>query len=677
MAKQKKGFFSKIGENVKGFFRTVSYMSDPDAWLRQFFYGRDSASSVAVNEKTALAYTVFWACIKVISESFASTPIILYEQKDNISSKAKNHPQYNLLHSQPNPEMTAYQFKEMLMGQLLIYGNIFINIVRDSSGYVKELWPLLSWKMRVRRDIVTQQKIYQYTLPNNEMIILNPKNILHITGIMFDGIQGEHPILYSREAIGLGLAAEEYGNRFFANDARPGGIIEVPGRLSAEASARLRISWENAHKDLENKHRVAILEEGTKFKEVGLSPELAQFLETRKFQISEIARFFRIPPHLIGDLDKATFSNIEQQSIEFTKYTMLPHFVKWEQAFNINLLTPADQKLYYYEFMMDGLLRGDIDSRYKAYRIAREIGVMNSDEIRKKENMNPIEDGTGQIYYVPSNWMKLGLDASTQPQAQPTIRSLEKKENKKKTIDEIRSAKNRYQLMNSYREIYRDIMQRLIMKETKDLRQIVQTAFGRRDLTNLNLELEKYYSQNGIYQKQRLIPIYNSIKNGVEDILRDEIDSSKSIKQELSDYVDTYSDSFLNRYNSINKTRLNSIITKSINNNIDIVDSFDEEFDNWEKSKADTQTQIEVNRSSNAFAKKIYSLSGILRLMWMNFGSKTCPFCNELNGKIINIKDNFALSGSVLESDIGNMEVYRNTSHPPIHTGCVCQITSA
>lgn len=207
----------------------------------------------------------------------------------------------------------------------------------------------------------------------------------------------------AREAIGMALATEEYGARFFGNGAKPGGVLEHPGKLSKEAQDRLRTSWNEMHQGLSKQHRIAILEEGMSYKQIGIPPEDAQFLETRKFQLNEIARIFRIPPHLVGDLERATFSNVEQQSIDFVVHTIRPWLVRWEQAIKLKLFTPTERRRFFAEFVADGLLRGDIKSRYEAYAIGRQNGWLSADDIRELENMNPLPDDTGKVYLVPLN----------------------------------------------------------------------------------------------------------------------------------------------------------------------------------------------------------------------------------------------------------------------------------
>jgi HK97 family phage portal protein len=235
-------------------------------------------------------------------------------------------------------------------------------------------------------------------------------------GLGSNGVTGFSPIAVARQAIGLAIASQEYGARLFKNDTRPGGVLEHPQKLSEPAYKRLRESIENQHQGLSNAHRMMILEEGMKWSQVGINPDEAQFLESRKFSVTEIARMFNLPPHFLRDLERATFSNIEQQAIEFVVYTLRPWVVRFEQRLKIELLSPQDRVTHFIKFNVDGLLRGDIQTRYNAYHVAKQDGWLNADEIRELEDMNPIPNGKGEAYWQPVNMGEVGKIPAPQPQ---------------------------------------------------------------------------------------------------------------------------------------------------------------------------------------------------------------------------------------------------------------------
>jgi len=368
-----------------------------------FFFGSTS-SGKTVNELTAMQTTAVYACVRILAETIASLPLHTYKYTASGKEKTTSHQLYYLLHDEPNPEMTSFVFRETLMSHLLLWGNAYAQIIRDGRGKVLTLYPLLPDRMTVDRTS-SGQLYYEYR-KDTGYVILRPEDVLHIPGLGFDGLIGHSPIAMAKNAIGMAIATEEYGAKFFANGANPGGVLEHPGVV--KDPARIRDSWNAVYQGSGNAHRVAVLEEGMKFQPIGIPPEQAQFLETRKFQINEIARIFRIPPHMIGDLEKSSFSNIEQQSLEFVKYTLDPWVVRWEQAMQRALFSPGEKKDYFIKFNVDGLLRGDYQSRMNGYAVGRQNGWMSSNDIRELENLNRIpEELGGDLYLVNGNMTKL------------------------------------------------------------------------------------------------------------------------------------------------------------------------------------------------------------------------------------------------------------------------------
>lgn len=374
-----------------------------------FLFGPTSAGKI-VDERTSLTQTAVYACVRILSESIGSIPLHVYSYKeDGGKEKDRNHPLYRLLHDEPNKEMTSFIFRETMMCHLLLWGNAYAQIVRNGRNQVIALYPLKPSKVEVNRNSSGElEYIYQKERDEYgriEKIRLRKEEVLHIPGLGFDGLVGYSPIAMAKNAIGMALATEEYGATFFSNGANPGGILEHPGIV--KDPDKLRESWQTQFSK-SNANKIAVLEEGMKFTPMSIPPDQAQFLETRKFQINEIARIFRIPPHMIGDLEKSSFSNIEQQSLEFVKYTLDPWVVRWEQALQKTLLLEKEKDKYLIKFNLDGLLRGDYQSRMNGYAIGRQNGWMSANDIRELENLNKIskEEG-GDLYLVNGNMLPL------------------------------------------------------------------------------------------------------------------------------------------------------------------------------------------------------------------------------------------------------------------------------
>ncbi|WBW49423.1 phage portal protein [Peptoniphilus equinus] len=358
-----------------------------------------------VNEFTAMQMAAVYSCVRVLAETLAGLPLHLYKRESsNSKEKARDHPLYFLLHDEPNEEMTSFVFRETLMTHLLLWGNAYAQIIRNGRGEVINLYPLMPNKMTVMRS-EDGEIFYKYKHKNEDVYLLK-EHILHIPGLGFDGLIGYSPITMAKNAIGMAMACEEYGASFFQNGAQPGGVLEHPGII--KNPQRVRESWNKAFQGPQNANKVAVLEEGMKYQPIAIAPSEAQFLETRKFQINEIARIFRIPPHMIGDLEKSSFSNIEQQSLEFVKYTLDPWIVRWEQSLERSLLTKKEKESYFIKFNLDGLLRGDYESRMNGYAVGRQNGWMSANDIRELENLDRIlaEEG-GDLYLVNGNMLPL------------------------------------------------------------------------------------------------------------------------------------------------------------------------------------------------------------------------------------------------------------------------------
>jgi len=396
-----------------GLFKSRDHPTNATSGSAYRFFLGGSTAGKAVTEQSAMQMTAVYACVRILSEAIAGLPLHLYHYKeDGGKEKAHDHPLYLLLHDEPNPEMTSFVFRETLMTHLLLWGNAYAQVIRNGKGEVVALYPLMPNRMTVDRD-ASGQLYYKYQKNSSDAptmegttVYLQPSDVLHVPGLGFDGLVGYSPIAMAKNAIGLAIATEEYGAKFFANGATPGGLLEYPGTV--KDPERVRDSWNKGFSGSGNANKVAILEEGMKYTPISISPEQAQFLETRKFQIDEIARIFRVPPHMVGDLEKSSFSNIEQQSLEFVKYTLDPWVVRWEQSLSRALLTPEEKKEYFFKFNVEGLLRGDYQSRMNGYATARQNGWMSANDIRELENLDriPAEDG-GDLYLINGNMLPL------------------------------------------------------------------------------------------------------------------------------------------------------------------------------------------------------------------------------------------------------------------------------
>ena len=370
---------------------------------------RGANSGVSVTKSSALTFTAVWSAVRLLSESISILPVNIYQrEKNGDKSLALNNPSYYLLHNEPNNYMSAVAFFEKIMMDLCLSGNSYVHIVRSPGGLVQSLIPLNSQDIKVK---INDEQVFYHNKKSD--LVLDEYNVLHFKGVSQDGIMGLSPITQNANAVGWGMALEEYGSKYFTNSAKLSGVLETDRALSEEAISRLRTSFSNTYNQLQNAQSTAILEEGLSFKPITISPEQSQFLASRIFSITEIARMFNIPTFMLQEHSKSSFNNIESLSQSYVTYTLMPYIRRMESEMNRKLFKTNEKGKLFVEWNVNGLLRGDVKSRNDAYKTGINNGYMTINEVRRKENMNSIPDGDS--HYMPLNMTtidKLGEDAS-------------------------------------------------------------------------------------------------------------------------------------------------------------------------------------------------------------------------------------------------------------------------
>jgi len=522
-------------------------------------------ASGSVTAQSSLQVSAVWACINLISHTVASLPLMIYEDINGDKQRAKDHNLYDLLHVQPNPLMTALELREVLQSHLCSHGNAYCQLIYDTKGRVEEIWPLRPDRM-LGIKIVNGQKIFTFQKENGETNNYSDATIWHTPGLGFDGIMGYSPIYMAKKSIGLAIDAEEFGSKFFANDARPGIVVEHPAQLSDPAYKRLKDDLDEEHTGIENSHRPMILEEGMKLHEVGIPPEDAQFLETRKFQVTEIARIFGVPPHLIFDLEKATFSNIEQQSIEFVVYFVRHWLVRWEQSINARLLLPSERKRFYAEHLVDGLLRGDTVSRYQAYGFGKQWGFLSTNDIRRLENMNPVEGG--DVYLAPLNYTDQKL--IDQVMAKQNLQTNNLPEGDESSAINAQ-AEIEARVNESVNMQFDFTMARVIKREVQDLK-----VLAKKQLTGaaLRTAIENFYAGHCEWIKREIHPVFASAV-----ILLD--------RRHLS--PDLYCKKFSEIYSERGVNHVFEVLNQAETRGEDPLKALDNDLDNWKESRVSIQ----------------------------------------------------------------------------------------
>lgn len=449
-------------------------LSNPDSWLFPAFGASPTSSGVNINERTALQISAVFACVRVIAESIGSLPLHVYQRKDPRGrEKALTRREYTLLHDAPNNRMTACVFREVMTAHVLLYGNAYALIELDGSAKTKALWPLSPSSVRVE---LAADRSLRYVVRDgvtNKDESYTYEEIVHIPGLSFDGVSGLSPVVLHREGIGLAQALESFGAEYFGNGIAVSGILQAKKNLSLPAQERLKAQLTNEHTGRGRRHKFIVTEEDMDFKPTSVQANNAQFIESRKFQISEIARVFRVPAHLIGDLEKATFSNIEQQSLEFVEYTLRPWLVRWEQELNRKLfpISGFTASEYYVEHNIDGLLRGDFQTRMVGYGTGRQWGWLSVNDIREKEGLNPLKAEDGDQYLVPTNMTTPELLANPHKAAPPA----------EPASPEPPANRSKQEIKRYLRPMFADAIRRSLNYESKDpvkLERFVSRAFA-------------------------------------------------------------------------------------------------------------------------------------------------------------------------------------------------------
>ncbi len=617
-------------------------LANPEQWLWDSITGPKSYTGKTVNPEVAQGYTAFLACQKVLAESIASLPLVVYERTASGKRRATEHPLYKILHNRPNPKMTSFVFRETAMVHLTGWGNFYSEVRRNGAGQVEELWPLSPNK--VRRVDEGRGTHYELEVGMGEKKIIPASAMLHVMGLSLDGKTGISPVTALRQAIGLGLAMEEFDARFFANDAKPGAILEHPGVLGPEAHANLRRDFEEKYSGLSNKHRVAILEEGMKLHEVGVNLKDAQFLQSRLFQLNEIARAFRVPPHMVGDLERSTFSNIDAQDISFSKHTLRPWLVRWEQAM-VELFAGTDRDRFFTEFVVDGLERGDPEKRMMVYRTMRELGIMSANDIAAKENINTLPDGSGDDYWRPANMQIVGQES-----AQTQQRSIE-----------TRALPRRLAAADAHTEKLIKRFESLIDTESADL---IRMAASIGEGQAFSDWVADYYLQReGVY--------LDEISPALLALAADVIDAASADLGVEPEPQASFQQNYINRAATRYREDGTQKVTEATRGK-----GVKHLMGLWAGTRAAQLARAEVGRLSNGLALKVFSATGVRRKIWRTRG-KNCPICNKFDGRTVELEGYFFQGGDTIsfKGEDGvqqKLKVKKSLRHPPLHKGCDC-----
>lgn len=679
-------------------FRVHPSSVSEEAWEKGGFLlgGSPTYTGKAVTEESALEFTAVWSAVTQIAQDKAGLPLHLFKRlKPRGKIRWTSNPLYHLMHTQPNPEMTSMVYRERGMRDVLLWGNDYSEIVENEEGVITALWPLLPDKMIPKR--VNGELFYFYSDPDGKTAIFTSRQILHIPGFG-NGIMGYNVVNKGKQAIGIGQAIEEFSGLWFGNGARPGAIFEHPENLSSDAQDRLKSSWYLAQGGLSKSHRVAILEEGMKLKEYGVDPEKSQMILSKQFSINEIARLLNMPPHRLRDLTRATFSNIEHSDLEYAKYTLMPWAIRYEQGYNIKLLTPKQQKTLFFEHDMDGLLRGDIKSRYEAYSKGIQNAILSPNDVREKENMNPYDGGDEYVIQLNMQLMsEIGIDdfesddsgQTEPPEGENENRSFEDNENNedlsdcdcgcidkiehraKKKKKRAKSVKGIERIRRSFIKPLTKTAQEVVNKETRAVKKAVKRflfdvdekkslkpmIYEERGVSAFRKWMDSFYEQHAGFVEQKFKPILRTY----QELVAREAGSVIGVEigaGDLEKFFDETLESFVKRYIGSSSGQLESIVKDIPADELEnMAIAINQRMDEWFVKRADKLAKDESVRFANSTARESWVVSGVTKFRWQTV-SENCPFCNALNGRIVGVQKNFLNAGDVMwVSDSGWIDI--------------------
>lgn len=653
--------------------------SDPPDWMRKaaIWGGYETDAGIDVNPDSALQVTAWLACIRIISETVASLPLITYRRLKRGKDRAPDHYLYPILHDIANSEMGAFTLRALLNAHMLTRGNGLAEIEFNKGGGINALWPLDPDSTRLWRNPESKKLFYIYRLPlsaGGHEVQLPAERIFHLRWMTHNGLWGLSPTYIARQSLGLALAVQMHGAKFFSNGAEPGVVLSHPGELDDKSYERLQGDWEEMHQGLEKSHRIAILEEGMTIEKLTATNEDAQFIQTKSMTIADIGRIFGVSLDMLNETDKAaTYASVEQFGIRFTTLTLRPYTVRWEQEIFRSLLAPGERKEIFAEHLVDALLRGDAASRFSVYQAGFQTGAFSPNMILEMENKNPVEGG--DQHFVPLNMVPVDQAGDAQPPDDTRSGVGRRAWAEQRSI---RSASGRRRLATAQRRVFRDAAARVLKREVQDILIAARRAFGvrsRRDAQSFDNWLEAFYRDQKAFVEKQFTPAMQAYAQIIANAAGDEVDTDVSLEQ-IERFVQAYIASFAARHTSVGLAQVRKMVEDALLTE-DPLSVLEQDLDEWQDTRANETADWESNRESNAVAKVVYGLAGFVTIRWVASG-KTCPYCSDLDGKVVGIDRLFIQAGQDFQPDGADSALKPgfDVGHPPAHGGCDCMITA-
>ena len=662
------------------FIESRKYGPGDDYWYNPVMF--PTSAGIPVDEKTAMKYLTVFACVTLIAGDVGRLPLNLYRRvKSGGKDLVTDHKLYDLLHNAPNKDMTSFNWRETAQGHLLLWGNQYNFIERAGlGGEILALWPLPDpGQVQVKR--IDGEIVYEYYV-DGEKVTRRRDQIFHIPGFGFNGLVGMSMIGAAREAIGLGVAAETFGSRYFSEGTHPSGILSIEHDLGdKEQQEAYKKALKEEYAMMKNAHTIMLLQNNEKYTPMTVPMDDAQFLETRDHQKIEICGMYHVPPHKIAiHGQNSNYNNLEQENASYVDSCLMHWLVRWESQISLQLLTEAERRSgLFFEFQVQGLLRGDSAARAEFYNKIFQVGGIKPNEIRSFENMNPVEGGDESFVMLNMVPLKdagkeMVLPGDIEPEQEPEIIEEKKamlvdffSEDRAKELSEIRSIRMRDRLAKAYRYIILDAARAVVSRETRAIKKRLASPQTRAGADAMADFLNEFYASFPEYIEQKMEPALRSYMNAVieesiAEIGSDKINLDVEIKEYIEGYAQRHADGSLGQMTALLEGDLADLDTRA---------------DEWQEKRPDKIADDEVVRASSASFSWVVFAAG-LSLTWKIRGAETCPYCRSLQGKRVASGGAFVKAGDEIDpkGGTGPMRFYGLKQHPPLHQGCDCFVSA-
>ena len=645
-------------------------LANPAAWLVHFFGGGEAMAGVHVNERSAAGVPAIYACVRIIAEAIACLPLQVMERLPGGGRQpAVDHPLYELLHDRPNDVQTSFVLRETASAHQALWGNGYMFVERDARSLrplgLYTLMPDQLTPKRVGREIV-----YEHRPTNGPAIQILAGNILHWPALGWDGIQGVSPIRLMRESVGLSMATERFGARFFGSGAHPSGILTHPQKFSSDAvQERVLASWTAAHSGLNRSQKTAILEEGMDWKAITIPPEDAQFLQTRELQVREAARMYKVPLHMLADMTGAPAANVEQNAIDFVVHTITPWVVRQEQEMNLKLLREDERKRYFIKYNVTALLRGDSRARAEFYKSLFGIGALSPNDIRSLEDMNPIEGG--DRYFVPLNMVPIeSADAVLENKTEPAPRAVRALPPGGAT----RSIQVRQRLQTVHRRLFVAAAQAVSLRELERVGRQAKRLLAEGELREWEEWLRSFYQEFQGYVARQFLPSLQTFGELVQAEALDEVGGELSSTHDLDGFLAGYAGRMARGYCASSRNQL--LALSADGEQAERAAAVQGRLEEWRDKRPDKVADRQIVEASNAVSLATYAAVGIVAMRWVTVGDN-CPLCRSMDGRVVGISESFVAQGeTVSPAGAEPLTARRTIRHPPLHGGCNCIIVA-